>query len=450
MGAQRVVVLGAHPGDLLGQLVELRANLVGVAPGGVERTLEAQELLGVIAQRDRGLDLRAQLTHADLDLIELLAALGDALELALGLAHPRHHLFHPGHLALRRLAPLAQDVDLWRAIQHPAHGAELLQGGLGPGDQRLQGDGDVGAAGIDGDDGVVRFAAAFQEADHVVLRGGGAVNDEISRADEGGSATDVPIGALAYMRKEGLVEEGRNVVIGWEIRCGWWRAPSDREATRLGKTGPPNGDLPGLWQVAGAELGNRGGPGALAALGHHLPLPLPQGVAEPPHFAGWEESGEPGADRESERRRIPGPPCPPGDVGREPPGFPLPRLVIGTEDDEGREPLGVVDPVLLAADRHDYVPHRIAIGAGHVAHEAERAGQENDQDEAGGESAHRGWVRARNGPGRRPGGAEPPSERRPDRKMQLQAPPFAGGDVVDRSAGREGGEDVVRVAEVER
>ena len=55
------------------------AHLVGVAPGGVERTLEAQELLGVIAQRDRGLDLPAQLAHADLDLIELLAALTHAL-----------------------------------------------------------------------------------------------------------------------------------------------------------------------------------------------------------------------------------------------------------------------------------------------------------------------------------------------------------------------------------
>jgi len=48
----------------------------------------------------------------------------------------------------------------------------------------------------------------------VVLRGGGAVNDEETRADEGRSATDVPIGAVADMRKEGLVEEARNVVIG--------------------------------------------------------------------------------------------------------------------------------------------------------------------------------------------------------------------------------------------
>jgi hypothetical protein len=40
------------------------------------------------------------------------------------------------------------------------------------------------------------------------------VNDEKSRADDGGSATDVPIGAPAYMRKAGLVEEERKVVIG--------------------------------------------------------------------------------------------------------------------------------------------------------------------------------------------------------------------------------------------
>src|SRR6188472_1819619 len=44
----------------------------------------------------------------------------------------------------------------------------------------------------------------------------------------------------------------------------------------------------------------------------------------------------------------------------------------------------------------------------------------------------------------------PPSERRPDREMQLHTPPIAGGEVVDRSAGREGGDNVVRVAEVER
>ena len=127
---------------------------------------------------------------------------------------PTRGALHLGHLALHRLAPLAQGVDLRRAVQHPAHGAELLQRGLGPGDQSLQGDGDVRSAGIDGNDGVVRFAAAFQEGDHVVLRGGGAVNDEKSRADEGGSATDVPVGARAYMKKEGLVEEGRKVVIG--------------------------------------------------------------------------------------------------------------------------------------------------------------------------------------------------------------------------------------------
>ena len=252
VGGKGVVVLGPHPGDVLGQLAELRADLVGVAPGGVERALEAEELLGVIAQRDRGLDLPAQLAHADLDLIELLAALTHALQLALGLAHPRLMLFHPGHLALRRFAPLAQDVDLRRAIQHSAHGAELLEGGLGPGDQRLQGDGDVRAAGIDGDDGVVRFAAAFQEADHVVLRGGGAVNDEMSRADDVGSATDVPIGALAYMRKEGLVEEGRNVVIGWEIKM--WMAegairPGGDEARE---------DGPAQWRPARA-LAGRGG-----------------------------------------------------------------------------------------------------------------------------------------------------------------------------------------------
>jgi hypothetical protein len=40
------------------------------------------------------------------------------------------------------------------------------------------------------------------------------VNDEMSRADDGGSATDVPIGARAYMRKAGLVEDGRKIMLG--------------------------------------------------------------------------------------------------------------------------------------------------------------------------------------------------------------------------------------------
>jgi len=54
----------------------------------------------------------------------------------------------------------------------------------------------------------------------VVLRGGGAVNDETSRADEGGSATDVPIEAPAYMKKEGVVEDRRKVMIGRKMGCG--------------------------------------------------------------------------------------------------------------------------------------------------------------------------------------------------------------------------------------
>jgi hypothetical protein len=51
------------------------------------------------------------------------------------------------------------------------------------------------------------------------------------------------------------VEEGRNVVFGWEMECGWLEPH--------GRTGVPTpgtcrgwaGDLPGVWQVAGAAYG---------------------------------------------------------------------------------------------------------------------------------------------------------------------------------------------------
>jgi hypothetical protein len=46
------------------------------------------------------------------------------------------------------------------------------------------------------------------------------VDDEMSRADDGGSATDVPIGARAYMRKAELVEDERKMMLGREMGCG--------------------------------------------------------------------------------------------------------------------------------------------------------------------------------------------------------------------------------------
>jgi hypothetical protein len=78
------------------------------------------------------------------------------------------------------------------------------------------------------------------------------VDDEMSRADDGGSATDVPIGARAYMRKAALVEDERKMMLGWEMGCGRARRLGGQEAGKLSEGRRATGDLPGVWQVAGA------------------------------------------------------------------------------------------------------------------------------------------------------------------------------------------------------
>ena len=72
----------------------------------------------------------------------------------------------PGHLALDLDAAFPQGIELSRSLQDWGERPEVVRGGFGAGDQRLERGGDISTARIDGDHRVVLAAATFQETDH--------------------------------------------------------------------------------------------------------------------------------------------------------------------------------------------------------------------------------------------------------------------------------------------
>ena len=180
VGAKRVVGLGAHPGDVLAHLVELLAQALRVRPHRADGALEAEEALDLLPQLEGGVDLVAELAQPPLQLVDLGPGAGDPLDLGLGRGDARLGALHLRHLLLDRLTPLAQGVHLLGSLQDAAQGAQLLDRLLRAGDERLEGERDVRSAGIDGDDCVVRAAAAFEEGDHGVAPGARLLGGEIA------------------------------------------------------------------------------------------------------------------------------------------------------------------------------------------------------------------------------------------------------------------------------
>ena len=139
MGAEGVVVLGPHPGDVLAHLLELLAQGLRVAADGADRALQAEEPLDLLPQLERRVDLVAELAHPPLEAVDLGAGLGDPLDLRLRGREPGRGAFHPGHLPLDRLAALAQRVQFLGPLQDRRQRAKLLDDAFRPGDEGSRG-----------------------------------------------------------------------------------------------------------------------------------------------------------------------------------------------------------------------------------------------------------------------------------------------------------------------
>jgi hypothetical protein len=96
--------------------------------------------------------------------------LDDPFDLLLRHAELASQLFQPGHLALDFFAPFPKGIEFSRTLQDRSERPQIVRGGFGAGDKRLQRGGNISSAGIDGDHRVVIAAATFQEADHWLLR----------------------------------------------------------------------------------------------------------------------------------------------------------------------------------------------------------------------------------------------------------------------------------------
>jgi hypothetical protein len=163
---ERVVRLGPHPRDAVGKLGQLGPELVGIAMQRLYRALLAEEVIELLAKLQHPVHFVVHRLHASLQLVHLRLRLDHPLRLGDRRGELCTEFLDPGHLRLDRYAPLAQRLQLRRAIQDRSEGPDLFCGGLGSGHESLERGGDVRPAGIDGDYAVVRAAAAFQEGDH--------------------------------------------------------------------------------------------------------------------------------------------------------------------------------------------------------------------------------------------------------------------------------------------
>ena len=208
MRRQRVVGLGAHPGDLLGELGELGAQGVVLALELGDRALLAEEVVELLAELEDPLELVVHPLHPALQLVHLGLRLGHPLSLGDGRRHLGAELLDSRHLILHRHAPLPQGVQLGRPVHHRYELLELADRCFSPGHELLQRGGDVRSARINGNDAVVRAAAAFQEGDHVysVRMARGAVTKGGTRRTGPPSATGMPERRVRANRPIGPVQ----------------------------------------------------------------------------------------------------------------------------------------------------------------------------------------------------------------------------------------------------
>ena len=157
----------------------LRVDIQGAVASeeGVQRALKAEEGIHLLAQQQRGFHLVAQAGHLTLEPVHALAGMAEpGLGGRLGLDDPLDLLFGPGHLAaepletgnlpLDFLAAFPKGVEFSGSLQDRGERPQVVGGGFGAGDQRLQRGGNISPARIDGDHRVILAAATFQETDH--------------------------------------------------------------------------------------------------------------------------------------------------------------------------------------------------------------------------------------------------------------------------------------------
>jgi hypothetical protein len=220
VGPQGVVGLGPHPGDVLPHLVEVLAERFGIGPNGADRALQAQKALDLLPQLEGGVDLVAELAHPALELEQLTVGGGDPLEVRLGVGEAGGGAFHAGHLPLDFLAPHTEGVQVLGPLQDRHQGPELLQDTFRAADETLERERDVGTARIDGNDVVVRFAAAFQEGNHGVTPRGWHFGDDGRGTSEGTvqiCATDMPGASCRDPHRRRGARQGRKPMAGREI-----------------------------------------------------------------------------------------------------------------------------------------------------------------------------------------------------------------------------------------
>src|SRR5215218_2188545 len=92
--------------------------------------------------------------------------LDDALYLLLSHAELSGELLESGNLLLDCFAAFPEFVELCRSLQDWGERPQVVRGGFGADDQRLERGGDISATRVDGDHRVVIAATTFQEADH--------------------------------------------------------------------------------------------------------------------------------------------------------------------------------------------------------------------------------------------------------------------------------------------
>ena len=180
VGAKRVVGLGAHPGDVLAHLVELFAQALGavrIAPMGpsrlrkpsiCSRNLRAASILSPNSPSrpcSWSISAPAPATRWIWDSAAAMRAWVPSIS-ATFCSTASHR---------SRRAFISSDRS-----RTPLRARSCSIACSAPGDERLEGERDVRSAGIDGDDCVVRAAAAFEEGDHGVAPGARLLGGEIA------------------------------------------------------------------------------------------------------------------------------------------------------------------------------------------------------------------------------------------------------------------------------
>ena len=156
---------------------ELDAESVGIGPERCQRALQAEERFDLLAQQKCRLDLVAQAAHLGLEPLHILTGVGDPslrrrlrldhpLDLFLGHRHLRAQPLEATHLPFDFHATFPKGIELLSSLQDRGERSEIIRGGFGAGDKRLQRHGEMGSARINGDHGVVVASATFQETDH--------------------------------------------------------------------------------------------------------------------------------------------------------------------------------------------------------------------------------------------------------------------------------------------